>query len=58
LAHQPGIPPTVAAGAVIALDKGIPHDIQVLQDSELLLTIAKKVNERALRAVTRRSQGR
>ena len=34
---------SLAAGAVIAPDKGIPHDIQVLQDSELLLTIAKEV---------------
>jgi len=34
---------SLAAGAVIVLDKGIPHDIQVLQDSELLLTIAKEV---------------
>ena len=33
----------LAAGTVIALDKGIPHDIQALQDSELLLTIAKEV---------------
>jgi quercetin dioxygenase-like cupin family protein len=34
---------SLAAGTVIALDKGIPHDIQALQDSELLLTIAKDV---------------
>ena len=27
---------SLAAGTVIALDKGIPHDIQALQDSELL----------------------
>ena len=33
---------SLAAGTVIA-DKGIPHDIQALQDSELLLTIAKEV---------------
>ena len=38
-----GEPRTLAAGAVIALDKGIPHDIQALQDSELLLTIVKEV---------------
>jgi len=39
----PGESRNLAAGTVIALDKGIPHDIQALQDSELLLTIAKEV---------------
>ena len=34
---------SLVAGTVTALDKGIPHDNQALQDSELLLTIAKKV---------------
>jgi len=49
---------SLAAGAVIALDKGIPHDIQVLQDSELLLTIAKEANGRAQRVGQAcRSQG-
>ena len=38
-----GEPRRLAAGTVIALDKGIPHDIQALQDSELLLTIVKEV---------------
>ncbi len=38
-----GEPRRLAAGKVIALDKGIPHDIQALQDSELLLTFVKDV---------------
>jgi len=38
-----GEPRRLAAGTVIALDKGIPHDIQALQDSELLLTLVKDV---------------
>jgi quercetin dioxygenase-like cupin family protein len=33
----------LAAGTVIALDKAVPHDIQALEDSELLLTIVKEV---------------
>jgi quercetin dioxygenase-like cupin family protein len=36
-----GQPRTLEAGKVIALDKGIPHDIQALEDSELLLTVVK-----------------
>jgi quercetin dioxygenase-like cupin family protein len=36
-----GQPVTLKAGKVIALDKAIPHDIQALEDSELLLTIVK-----------------
>lgn len=38
-----GKPLTLKAGTVIALDKAIPHDIQALEDSELLLTIVKEV---------------
>ena len=38
-----GEPRRLVAGTVIALDKGIPHDIQALQDSELLLTLVKDV---------------
>ena len=38
-----GEPRRLAAGTVIALDKGIPHDIRALQDSELLLTLVKDV---------------
>ena len=38
-----GEPRRLAAGMVIALDKGIPHDIQALQDSELLLILVKDV---------------
>ena len=38
-----GEPRELAAGAVIALDRAIPHDIKALQDSELLLTIVKDV---------------
>ena len=38
-----GEPRTLATGTVIALDKGVPHDIEALQDSELLLTIVKEV---------------
>ena len=36
-----GQPQTLEAGKVIALDKAIPHEIRALEDSELLLTIAK-----------------
>ena len=36
-------PRTLTAGTVIALDKAIPHDIEALEDSELLLTIVKEV---------------
>jgi quercetin dioxygenase-like cupin family protein len=36
-----GQPGTLKPGQVIALDKGIPHDIQALEDSEFLLTIVK-----------------
>ena len=36
-----GQPRTLEAGKVIALDKAIPHDIQALEDSELLLTVVK-----------------
>src|SRR5579859_6452265 len=36
-------PSTLKAGAVIVLDKAIPHDIQAVEDSELLLTIVKEV---------------
>ena len=53
-----GEPRRLAAGTVIALDKGIPHDIQALQDSELLLTIAKEVKRTSAESGrTRRSQG-
>jgi quercetin dioxygenase-like cupin family protein len=34
---------TLKAGTLIALDKAIPHDIQAMEDSELLLTIIKEV---------------
>jgi quercetin dioxygenase-like cupin family protein len=35
--------PALKAGDVIALDKAIPHDIQAVEDSELLLTIVKEI---------------
>lgn len=38
-----GEPLALKAGAVIALDKAIPHDIQAIEDSELLLTIVKEI---------------
>jgi len=38
-----GEPRTLTAGTVIALDKAIPHDIQALEESELLLTIVKEI---------------
>lgn len=38
-----GEPLTLKAGDVIALDKAIPHDIQAVEDSELLLTIVKEI---------------
>lgn len=38
-----GEPRELQAGTVIALDKTVNHDIQALEDSELLLTIAKEV---------------
>ena len=38
-----GEPLTLVSGTVIALDKAIPHDIQALDDTELLLTIVKEV---------------
>jgi quercetin dioxygenase-like cupin family protein len=38
-----GEPQTLSAGTVLALDKSIAHDIQALEDSELLLTIVKDV---------------
>lgn len=38
-----GEPRSLAAGTVIALDKAIPHDIEALEDSYLLLTIVKEV---------------
>ena len=38
-----GEPHTLKAGTVIALDKAVPHDLQALEDSELLLTIVKEV---------------
>jgi quercetin dioxygenase-like cupin family protein len=38
-----GEPLALTAGTVLALDKAIPHDIQALEDSELLLTIVKEV---------------
>lgn len=36
-------PKILAAGAVLALDKAIPHDIEALEDSDLMLTIVKEV---------------
>jgi quercetin dioxygenase-like cupin family protein len=36
-------PVTLNAGDVIALDKAIPHDIQAIEDSELMLTIVKEI---------------
>lgn len=38
-----GEPLTLKAGNVIALDKAIPHDLQAIEHSELLLTIVKEV---------------
>lgn len=38
-----GEPRELQAGTVIALDKTVNHDIQALEDSELLLTIVKEV---------------
>ena len=38
-----GEPRKLIAGTVIALDKAIPHDIEALEDSDLLLTIVKEV---------------
>ena len=38
-----GEPLNLKAGTVIALDKAIHHDIQALEDSELLLTIVKEI---------------
>jgi quercetin dioxygenase-like cupin family protein len=38
-----GEPRKLTAGAVIALDKGVPHEIEALEDSDLLLTIVKDV---------------
>ena len=39
-----GEPRELRAGSVIALDKAIPHDIEALEDSDLLLTIVKDVH--------------
>jgi quercetin dioxygenase-like cupin family protein len=36
-----GQPRTLEQGKVITLDKGIPHDIQALEDSEFWLTVVK-----------------
>jgi quercetin dioxygenase-like cupin family protein len=36
-------PEILAADAVLALDKAIPHDIEALEDSDLMLTIVKEV---------------
>jgi quercetin dioxygenase-like cupin family protein len=33
----------LAAGTVLALEKAIPHEIEALEDSELMLTIVKEV---------------
>ena len=38
-----GEPRTLAAGTLIALEEAIPHDIQALEDSELLLTIVREI---------------
>ncbi len=38
-----GEPRTLVAGTVIALDNAVPHDIEALEDSELLLTIVREV---------------
>jgi quercetin dioxygenase-like cupin family protein len=38
-----GEPRTLVAGTMIALDKAIPHHIQALEDSELLLTIVRQI---------------
>lgn len=38
-----GEPKTLGASTVIALERGVPHDILALDDSELLLTIVKEV---------------
>ncbi len=38
-----GEPRILTAGTVIALDNAIPHDIEALEDSELLLTIVRDV---------------
>jgi quercetin dioxygenase-like cupin family protein len=38
-----GEPKTLGAGAMIALEKGVPHDILALDDSDLLLTIVKEI---------------
>ena len=38
-----GKPRALAAGSVIALDKAIPHDLQALEDSDLMLTIVRDV---------------
>ncbi len=34
---------TLVSGTLIAVDKAIPHDIQALEDSELLLTIVREI---------------
>jgi quercetin dioxygenase-like cupin family protein len=34
---------TLSAGTVIALDKAIPHEIEALEDSEVMLTIVREV---------------
>lgn len=39
-----GNPRKLTAGSVIALDKAIPHDVEALEDSDLLLTIVKDVH--------------
>lgn len=38
-----GQPRTLSAGTVIALDKAVPHDIEALEDSGLLLTIVREM---------------
>ncbi len=38
-----GEPRKLAAGTLIALEKAVPHDIQALADSELLLTIVREI---------------
>jgi quercetin dioxygenase-like cupin family protein len=36
-------PKTLRAGTVIALDKAVPHEIEALENSELMLTIVREV---------------
>jgi hypothetical protein len=43
----------IAAGQLLALDRGLPHDVEATQDSSLVLSMCCKARKRSVAGVTR-----